>query len=105
MRALPEVAFAFAEWQKARVNADYHAAIDGHCYSVPYQRVREQLDVRLSARTVEFRQDRGTGKSFLACALAQKACRDGFSAAIPSSHGFFVKLFAPQRRCMPCYDS
>ena len=37
------------------------------------QWVREQLNVLITGAT-------GVGKSYLACALAQKACRDGFSA-------------------------
>lgn len=37
------------------------------------QWVREHLNILITGPT-------GTGKSFLACALAQKACREGFSA-------------------------
>jgi len=33
--------------------ADYHVEVDGHYYSVPYQLVSQQLDVRVSAKTVE----------------------------------------------------
>ena len=32
---------------------DYHVEVDGHYYSVPHALVRRQLDVRLTARTVE----------------------------------------------------
>jgi len=39
--------------EKARVNVDYHVEIEGHYYSVPYQLVREQMDVRLTSTTVE----------------------------------------------------
>jgi transposase len=35
------------------VNVDYHVAADRHYYSVPYQLVREQVEVRLTSTTVE----------------------------------------------------
>ena len=54
LRPLPAQGFVYAEWQKGRVNIDYHVEVDGHYYSVPYQWVSQQLDVRVSARTVEF---------------------------------------------------
>ncbi len=36
LRPLPATRFEDAEWRKVRVNIDYHVAIDGHLYSVPY---------------------------------------------------------------------
>ena len=36
-----------------RVHVDYHVEVDGHYYSVPYQLVSQQLDARVSAKTVE----------------------------------------------------
>ena len=53
LKPLPEKPYEFAEWKKARVNIDYHVEIDRHYYSVPYQLVREQVDVRLTSTTVE----------------------------------------------------
>jgi transposase len=53
LRPLPEERFAYAEWKKARVNVDYHVEVESHYYSVPYQLVSQQLDVRVSAQTVE----------------------------------------------------
>jgi transposase len=50
---LPERPYEYAEWLKARVNIDYHIEVDHHFYSVPYQLLREQLDVRVTATTVE----------------------------------------------------
>ena len=41
------------EWQKERVGADYHVEVDGHFYSVPYQLVGQELDVRVTAEAVE----------------------------------------------------
>ena len=53
---LPEAPYQFAEWKKVRVNIDYHVEVLGHYYSVPYQLLKQQLDVRLTATTVEIFQ-------------------------------------------------
>ena len=53
LRPLPEQPYVYAEWKKARAHIDYHVEVDGHYYSVPYQLVKKQLEVRLTARTVE----------------------------------------------------
>jgi transposase len=53
LKPLPELAYEYAEWKKARVNIDYHVDVEGHYYSVPYQLVRQQVDVRLTAQVVE----------------------------------------------------
>ena len=46
---LPDRPYEYAEWRKARVNIDYHVAIEGNYYSVPYQLVNQTLDVRVTA--------------------------------------------------------
>jgi len=53
LKPLPERRYEYAEWKRARVNIDYHIELDRHYYSVPYQLRREQVDVRLTATTVE----------------------------------------------------
>ena len=53
LRPLPDSPYVFAEWKAVRVSMDYHVEVDGHYYSVPHALVRRQLDVRLTARTVE----------------------------------------------------
>jgi transposase len=53
LKPLPSRPYQYAEWKKARVNIDYHIEIDRHYYSVPYQLARQQVDVRLTATTVE----------------------------------------------------
>jgi transposase len=50
---LPQRSYEYAEWRKAKVNIDYHINLDGHYYSMPFQLLREKLDVRLTATTVE----------------------------------------------------
>lgn len=53
LRSLPENRYEFGEWKKVRVAPDYHVELQGHYYSVPYQLVREQLDLRFTDHTVE----------------------------------------------------
>jgi transposase len=53
LKPLPEKPYQYAEWKKARVNIDYHIEVDGHFYSVPYQLVKESVDIRFTSTTVE----------------------------------------------------
>lgn len=53
LKPLPAERYVYAEWRKARVNIDYHLEIQGHYYSVPYQLFGQELDVRITATTVE----------------------------------------------------
>jgi transposase len=53
---LPTLPFELANWSKAKVNIDYHVAVDNHFYSAPYYLVHQQLDVRLTDRAVELFQ-------------------------------------------------
>jgi len=53
LKPLPAQPFEYAEWKPVRAGIDYHVAVDGHYYSVPYQLIKRQLDARLSAHTVE----------------------------------------------------
>lgn len=50
---LPERPYEYAEWRVATVNIDYHIEIERHYYSVPFRLLREKLQVRLTAATVE----------------------------------------------------
>lgn len=57
LRPLPSAPFEVAERRKARVNIDYHVDVLGHLYSVPYQLVRQPVEVRLTATGVEIFHD------------------------------------------------
>ncbi len=50
---LPGRPYEYAEWRRVRVSVDYHVAVDGHYYSVPYQLVGQALDVRITTTAVE----------------------------------------------------
>ncbi|HQT95538.1 MAG: IS21 family transposase [Acidobacteria bacterium 37-71-11] len=53
LQPLPAERYEYAEWRHARVAIDYHVEVATHYYSVPYQLVGQQVDVRVSAATVE----------------------------------------------------
>ncbi len=53
MKPLPAAPYAFEEWRKARVASDYHLEVACHHYSVPYGLVGQEVEVRVTERTVE----------------------------------------------------
>jgi len=53
LNPLPAGVYPYALWKKARVNIDYHIEFDRHYYSVPYQLIKEQVDVRFTDTTIE----------------------------------------------------
>lgn len=50
---LPDEPYEYAQWKRCRVNLDYHVEIDKHYYSVPYNLVRQEVEARITQRTVE----------------------------------------------------
>jgi transposase len=50
---LPPTPYEYAEWKRCRVNLDYHIDIDKHLYSVPFRLLREEVEARITAKTVE----------------------------------------------------
>jgi transposase len=53
LKSLPEQAYEYAVWKKARVNIDYHVAFDKHYYSVPHTLKEKDVYVRATQATVE----------------------------------------------------
>ena len=53
LRPLPATPYEYADWKRCRVNLDYHVEIEKHFYSVPFRLLREQVDARITAKTVE----------------------------------------------------
>lgn len=53
---LPAVRYELAERKTRRVNIDYHVEYDGRYYSVPYERVHAEVEVRATATVVEIFQ-------------------------------------------------
>jgi transposase len=50
---LPTEPYVYAEWRRCRAGLDYHVELYGHWYSVPSRLVREEIEARLTERTVE----------------------------------------------------
>ncbi len=53
LNPLPPAPYEYADWKKARVNFDYHVELFGHYYSVPHELIRQEIEARLTANTVE----------------------------------------------------
>ena len=51
---MPAAQYQYSEWLYVRLGINYHAQIEDHFYSAPYQLRKEKLDARLTALTVEF---------------------------------------------------
>ena len=50
---LPATPFEIAEWKLATVQFNYHIAVDKIYYSVPYQYIKNKVDVRVTSTTIE----------------------------------------------------
>lgn len=50
---LPATRFELATWKQATVQFNYHIAVDKMFYSVPYQYIKEKVDVRITDSAVE----------------------------------------------------
>jgi transposase len=84
LRPLPTAPFEYAEWKHARVNLDYHIAVEHHPYSVPHALVHEDVEVRLTAATVEIFH-----RGQRVATHPRSATRSGFTttpAHMPKSH-------------------
>jgi len=53
LRPLPQTAYEYGSWKKAKVHLDYHVQVDKHCYSVPCALIGKTVDVRLGQRLLE----------------------------------------------------
>ena len=53
LKPLPVQRFEIDEWKKATVNIDYHIAVNWNFYSVPYTLIGKEVEVCLTATTVE----------------------------------------------------
>ena len=50
---LPAIRFELAEHRTATVQFNYHTAVDQMYYSVPYQYIKDKVDVRMTDTTIE----------------------------------------------------
>ncbi len=49
LRPLPADRFEIGRWRKLKLELDYHVPAEGHFYSVPYQLVGQEVDIRVTA--------------------------------------------------------
>ena len=53
LKAQPDQPYAIAEWKRCRVALDYRVEIADHYYSVPFRLIRQEVEARVTDRTVE----------------------------------------------------
>ncbi len=53
LKPLPAQPYEFAVWKKARVHIDYHVEFEHHYYSVPYALIHQEVELRVTAETIE----------------------------------------------------
>ncbi len=76
---LPDEPYEYAEWKRCRVNLDYHVEIAKHYYSVPHNLVHQEVEARMTQKTVEmhlrnaYRKLDVTGRAHLQRALETRA--------------------------------
>jgi transposase len=102
LQPLPAQPYDYAEWKRARVNIDYHVEGDGHYYSVPYALVKQQLEVRVSARVVELFHKGTRVASHVRSRL--KGRHSTVAAHMPTAHRHYVE-WTPQRLIRWAADS
>ncbi len=95
LRQLPTNRYTFREFKRARVNQDYHIALD-HCfYSVPYTYLKHTVELRYSTTTVEIYH-----KNKLIAQHPRTHRRGEFSTLtehMPKSHQYQNEKMNPQR--------
>ena len=50
---LPQTPYEIAQWKRATVAFNYHVSADHQYYSVPYEYIKQQVDIRLTSRMIE----------------------------------------------------
>ncbi|PLR75295.1 transposase [Bacillus sp. V3-13] len=54
LQHLPQTRYKLTEWKTAKVQLNYHIQVERMYYSVPYEYVREFVDIRLTTDVIEF---------------------------------------------------
>lgn len=65
LRPLPSTPYEFAELKMVTVGIDYHVAFDHRFYSVPFQLIKQRLELRATGTTVEIFRGHGRVASHL----------------------------------------
>ena len=94
LKPLPSTPYEYAAWKQARVPIDYHIEVERHDYAVPHHLVKRQLDVRVTASTIEcFHQGQR-----VAChrRVNQPGRHTTITAHMPEQHRHLAQ-FSPER--------
>lgn len=94
MRPLPPKPYQLFDYRLAKVNIDYHVEIDKHYYSVPYQLVHKEVEVRIREHVIEVMH---AGKRVALHALSREKFRHSTKKEhMPPSHQAMLK-WTPSR--------
>jgi transposase len=84
MKPLAPTRYEFAHWKTASVGIDYHVEFDARYYSVPHSLVKQKLELRVTATTVEcFFKGKRVASHMRA---AKRGRHTTVSAHMPESH-------------------
>jgi transposase len=53
LKPLPLFGFSHADWKMGKVHPDYHVSVDFHWYSVPYQLVSKEVQIKITEKLIE----------------------------------------------------
>jgi len=96
LKPLPAERFKIRQWKKAKVHIDYHVAVEGSWYSVPYTMIGKEVEICLNAETVEIFLGGKRVASHLRTYLRNVFITD--SAHRPHSHREYLQ-WTPERMC------
>jgi len=84
LKPLPARPYEIGIWSRARVHIDYHIAEDDRFYSVPYQLLKQEVEVRRSGAIVEiYRKGERVASHTVVAAKYGRSTQD---AHMPQSH-------------------
>jgi transposase len=93
----PALPYEYAEWKLARVGLDDHVEIQGCYYSVPHALIGQQVDVRVTAGTIEVYHH---GRRVAAHARCSGGDRHGIDPEhMPRSHRRYAEWTPERFRC------
>jgi transposase len=95
LKPLPVEPYEFAIWNRARVNVDYHIEFEKNYYSVPHQLVKQEVMLRVTAKTMEiFHKNKRIASH--ARQIAKKYIYATLSEHMPPHHQVFGE-WTPER--------
>jgi len=53
LKPLPKTNYILSRWKKSKVNIDYHVEVEGKYYSVPYEYIHREVEVKIQSKSIE----------------------------------------------------